>query len=645
MFLGVDYYPEHWDINLIDSDIARIKKLGCNVVRIGEFAWHLMEPEEGCFDFSFFDMVIDKLKKNNIKIIFGTPTATFPAWLYKKHPNILSKDENLQIRSFGGRRQYCFNSPEYNRYSLKITEELVKHYSREDAIIAWQIDNELGHEGSDLCYCENCHKEFINFLEVKYQSIKELNEVYGTVFWGQTYNSFSEVPIPTKTITIHNPSLMLDLARFRSFSLVSFANRQICKVRAFKGKNQLVTTNLPGGLFDKYFEHWKLAENLDFVSYDNYPVWGGLEKPVASEETALSLDFIRGLKNKNFWIVEQLMGAQGHDIIGYLPRPNEAQMWAYQAFAHGCSNMLWFRWRAMDKGAEQFCLGIIDQNNREGRKFKEVAECIDNIKKHDKVINSEINSDVALIYDYDNVHSWKFQQQSAGFNFLNEALRLYRPFYRLNVNIDVIPSVYDISKYKVVILPAMQIIDDDLFQKLDKFAVKGGTVIFGFRSGIKNKNNNLYFDQAAPCKIGKMAGIEILESESLGQTNKTVITDGKNRFDVKVWCDYIDSINAEVLYSYDDKFYRDKACITKNRYKNCDCYYIGGGVDDKVLLSIAKDILNNEKIRYMESPEGIELYSRKNLKEQKTFIINHTANEIKTDDYSLKPYQVKIIKE
>ena len=204
MYLGVDYYPEHWDYSMIDSDLIRIKKTGANTIRIGEFAWHMMEKEEGKFDFSFFDMVIEKAKKLEFDIIFGTPTATFPAWLGIKHKSIFSVDENDNKRSFGGRRIYCFNSDRYLEYTEKIVTALVKHYANEASIIAWQIDNEIGHEGSDICFCNTCHKKFQIYLEKKYIEIEILNDKYGTIFWGQTYNDFSEIPMPKPTITTHN---------------------------------------------------------------------------------------------------------------------------------------------------------------------------------------------------------------------------------------------------------------------------------------------------------------------------------------------------------------------------------------------------------------------------------------------------------
>ena len=227
MYLGVDYYPEQWDSSLLESDLDNIVELGCNVIRIAEFSWHMMEKKEGQYDFSFFDNVIKKAKERNLNIIMGTPTATIPAWLVAKEPSILSEFENGQKRSFGGRHVYCFNSPVMYEYSEEIIRKLVEHYKDERAIVAWQIDNEIGHEGSDVCYCSQCQRAFQKFLENKFNGdIDKLNETYGTTFWSQEYNDFTEIPTPMATITTHNPSLRLDWERFRSRSIERFISFQ-----------------------------------------------------------------------------------------------------------------------------------------------------------------------------------------------------------------------------------------------------------------------------------------------------------------------------------------------------------------------------------------------------------------------------------
>lgn len=646
MYMGVDYYPEHWPASMIDEDIQRMKEMGVNMVRIGEFAWHLMEPVEGKMDFSFFDMVIEKLKAADIKVMFGTPTATFPAWLAKKYPEILSMDENQNRHVFGGRRQYCYNSDAYLEYSMRIVDALVDHYKDEETIVSWQVDNEFGHEGSDMCYCPICHSKFQDYLENKYGAIGKLNDVYGTIFWGQTYNDFSEIPIPLKTITVHNPALQLDWARFRSDSLNGFAKTHTALVRKIKGDHQTVTTNVSGGFFGKWFDHEENLEDMDFVSYDNYPVWGGLREPLSPADIAMTLDFNRGLKNMNFWIVEQLIGAQGHDVIGYLPRPNQSKLWSSQAFAHGCNNMLFFRWRGMNRGAEQFCYGILDHDNETGRKYTEASEIISLAKSNEDILNSEIKARVAVLYDYDNAWSWRFQRQSSVFDYTTELMRLYRPFHDLNVPMDVVPLSRDISQYDVVLIPAQQIVDDAVSQKLKNFAESGGTVVMSFRAGIRDRDNNLHFNQKLPGKIHDLLGLKLGEIESL-QEGQIVKVDGKGRFkgtygECSVWRDLLIPETAEVLAEYDDHLDLPKACMTRNAFGKGSAYYVGGGVTNNIMRQLALEISKDKGIETTESPEGVEVIIRHSENSTKRFILNHNETEMVFEGRILKPFEVII---
>ncbi|MYL69764.1 cellulase family glycosylhydrolase [Halobacillus litoralis] len=647
-YLGVDYYPEHWPEEMIDEDIQGIKDMGANIVRIGEFAWHLMEKEEGAFDFSYFDRVIEKVKQQGLDVMFGTPTATFPAWLAQKHPSILSENENGNTRVFGGRRQYCFNSDKYRQYAAGITEKLVQHYKDEEAIVSWQIDNEFGHEGSDMCFCHQCHSAFHEYLENKYDSVEQLNDEWGTIFWGQTYNDFSEIPIPKPTVTTHNPTLKLEWARFRSASVNGFTHEMTEIVKKHKGSHQTVTTNVSGGFFDKWFDHEENVKPMDFVSYDNYPVWGGLEKPIPPEAIAMTHDFNRGLLDQNYWIVEELMGAQGHDVIGYLPRPNQAKMWSYQAFAHGCSNLLYFRWRGMTKGAEQFCYGVVDHDNVYGRKYKEVQSLFSEIKEHEELLNAEIKSDVAVLYDYDNIWSWRSQIQSKDFDFNEELLRLYRPFYRKNTNIDVIPASRDLSTYKVVLVPVMQLMDDALASRLRTFAEEGGTVIFSYRAGLKGKDNNMRIGEVLPGPVRDLIGARVEEIESLTAAHQLELQ-GEGAFaevpaSISVWRDLLVPEQAQTLYSYQDQFYKDYAAVTKNTFGKGSVYYIGGGLSEEALEKIASDVTSDQGIQTIESESDVEVYRRHIGGDYYLFLMNHSDKEKSYGKEKLGPFESRIVK-
>lgn len=649
MILGVDYYPEHWPADMLDEDIKRIVSLGANTVRIGEFAWHMMEPEEGRFDFAFFDNVIEKLKANGLQVIFGTPTATFPAWLAKKYPLALAVDENGRRHTFGGRRLYCYNAPEYKRATEKIVTELLTHYQSEEAIIAWQIDNELGHEGSDQCYCDYCQIGFQKFLKDKYLTIAGLNDLYGTIFWGQTYNNFDEIPAPKPTITTHNPSLMLDWARFRSESINTYAAMQIEIVNRFKRPAQKVTHNLFGGFFDRAYDQNVLAENLDVVSYDNYPVWGGLEQPLSPSHIAMTLDYIRGLKQQNFWILEQLMGAQGHTVIGYLPRPNQAKLWSYQAMARGCDALLYFRWRGMTRGAEQFCQGILDSDNQTNDKFLEVKGFFEEMQKEEKVFETIIDSEVALLYDYDNRWSWAAQPQSHAFDFTAEFVRLHAGFHKLGVMTDVIDIGKDFSPYKVVVLPVMQIVDKGLLSRLETFAAAGGTVVFGFRSGIKDKHNNLRLSKNI---LNAFCGIELSQYESLGMGQSVEIeADHCQDQDhiqghigqMTVWRDLVKTTSAKAIYRFTDTFFDQYAAVTVNEFgvNGGNVYYIGGGICEETLGGLVKSICKAQGIDLMSLPNGVEVVKRGS----RFVVMNHTEMIKSFGNTSLNPYEAKVVDE
>lgn len=648
MYLGVDYYPEHWNDDMLDHDLERIVALGANTVRIGEFAWHLMESVEGHYDFSYFDHVIHKIKAYGLKLIFGTPTATFPAWLAKKYPEILSVDENGQKRAFGGRRQYCFNSETYRIKSSQITTALLAHYQNEAAIIAWQIDNELGHEGSDQCYCESCHKGFQIFLKEKYGDIETLNKTYGTVFWGQSYNDFDEIPMPVKTITTHNPTLQLDWARFRSESINGYAKMQVDIVNKLKRPQQKVIHNFFGEFFDRAYDQNVLALSLDKVAYDNYPVWGGLEKPLLPVHIAMTHDYMRGLKRENFWIVEELMGAQGHTVIGYLPRPNQAKMWSYQAMARGCEALLYFRWRGMTRGAEQFCQGILDQDDQINDKYREVKTFFETIKGYEKVLSAPIEAEVAVLYDYDNRWSWQAQRQSHTFDFTNELLRLYEGFYVKNIHIDVIDMNKSWDPYKVIALPVMQIIDENLLMRLEAFAKKGGQIIFSFRSGIKNRDNNLRLGENI---LNELCGVKLKNYESLGHNDHvklSAVTQNLKGTDVAVatmhvWRDLLKPTTAEILYQYEDPFFNQYAAVTKNSVGNGSVYYIGGGLSKEATRGLIEQILNDAGISMYESVEGLELVRRGSDENTCLFIMNHTENEQSYLDHNFGPYETKIL--
>lgn len=646
MFLGVDYYPEQWAPSMLEEDLDNICELGCNAIRIAEFGWHLMEKTEGQFDFSFFDHVIERAKARGLSIVMGTPTATIPAWLAKKHPEILSEFENGSKRVFGGRHVYCFNSPALYTYSERIIRAMAEHYKDEKSIVAWQVDNELGHEDSDICWCGQCRKGFQDFLRQKFHGdIGALNETYGTVFWSQEYNDFDEIPLPAPTITTHNPALRLDWERFRSESIERFAAFQADLLRAII-PGVVVIHDFPGGGLGKHVDYSAVSKHLNIAAYNNYPVWGGQREPLAPNEIAFGLDYIRGLKRQNFWITEAIMGAQGHDVTGFSPRPNQAKMWACQGMARGCESMFFFRYRGATKGAEQFCYGVLDADNVKRRKFYEVQSFFHDIQAYAPQLETPMTSKAAIVYDYDSLAAFRIQRQSVLLDCEAEMKKYHKFFYDRNIPVDVIPANSDLTGYQVLILPQMILAKPEFQAKLKAFAQQGGTVVLTYRDFVKDPDNNLVFGKQIPVDFDSFAGVCVAETESLQEGQEFPLA-GEGLFaglqgQGGIFRDMLEVHGAQVLLRYHDPFYREFAAVTRNKQQSGWVYYLGCGLEDAVLDRVLEQVVTEQHIPMEPTQPGVEVVYRGDGDSQIRMVINHNAREAVYDGQALAPFQCSI---
>ena len=586
-YLGVDYYPEQWGMELVDADLDDIVELGANLIRIADFAWDRFEPQDGVYDFSFFDEVIEKAKAHGLKVMMCVPTATMPSWLYCEHPEIMNEDERGYRQPYGARRGYCYNNDVYIAKGIALAEKMADHYKDEDAIVAWQVDNEIGHEGSDICYCESCHRKFISYLKKRYRDIDELNQRWGTSFWTQTYSDFDDVPLPRPAFTAQNPSLRLEWARFRNQAAVNYIKGLADAVRRYDRRHP-VTHDFEGGIINKCFSPFDVAKDLDFVSYNNYPVWGGQKEPLTDSDLAFSVDFARGFSGKNFWVTESIMGQQGHNDIGYAPKPGEAKRWALDSLDHGVESLIFFRYRGYTKGAEQFCFGIVDADNEKRRKYYETKDFF-RLAKEKPVTYPK--SKACIVYDYDSKSSMAIQRQSDVFSYEKECQKFYRQFFMRGMNCDIIDSSGDLFAYEVVILPYMIIMSDAFKKRIRDYVSEGGKLILTARSAWKDEDNNLVFGKPLPVGLDDLSGCVVEEHESLleGQFSRCVYQGFEGRG--FVFEELLKVKDGKELVSWKDNPFGDYAAATVNAYGKGRCYYLGSSFDEELLTKLFDEIL------------------------------------------------------
>ena len=620
---GVCYYPEHWPKEQWPEHVRLMAEAGINTIRTGDFSWGVLEKEEGKYDFSLIDEAMELWAKAGIKVIMCTPTAGPPKWLVNKY-DILQRDRYGRPEGFGARREACANSQIYREKSAQIVEALGKHFQGNPNIIAWQIDNEFGCHESTRCYCENCRKEFGKWLEKKYKTIDALNEQWGTVFWSLQFSSFEDIILPTYNSCepenahswSHNPSLDLEFRRFSSDSWVDFQKMQIDILRKYTDKP--ITHNFMGHFSD--LDYYKMAEELDFVEWDDYPdnQWGGSEY----EYVSMANENMRGVKDRNFIVAEQQAGPAGWDQMGATPEPGQIRLWTHQAIAHGGEGTIYFRFKTLHYGMEQYWYGLLDHDGIPRRRYYEVKQTGEELKKLSPyILNAKNDYDALIVKTYDDVWAHEIKSHSPHFDYRNLLYAYYKANADLNVTTAVSVGNYD--RYKVVYMPGYNIIDPEQIQKITEYVQNGGTLVTTFRSGTRDQHNNLRTD-TLPGAFRELAGIEV---EEFDVPRKNTHVQGLVSSSASVWCDVIKPVTAKVLCTYSDRYFAGKAAVTVNQYGKGTVYYVGCDLEQDALKELIRYISQNAGIQLPDLPDGVELVKR----EYYCILLNHNEEEKKTD--------------
>ncbi|MBN1509684.1 MAG: beta-galactosidase [Sedimentisphaerales bacterium] len=624
MFIGVDYYPEHWPRERWETDARLMKEAGFNVVRLAEFAWIDMEPQEGQYDFSWLDDAIKLLARYDINVILGTPTAVMPAWLARKYPEALRMKTDGTRVVWGGRKNNCYSNRDYRLLSERITLAMAAHFARQRNVIGWQIDNEFGGEE---CFCPSCLARFQFWLQRKYGTLDELNRAWGNRFWGLKFTAWDQITIPDcatdRSWVMGNPSACLDWKRFITQQQARFQTGQVAILRELC-PDDFITHNFMG-LFSA-LDYYEMARDLDFVSWDNYPIWS--DKPNIPYDASLSADVMRGLKRKNFMIMEQTAGPCGWESFGRNPWPGEIRKIAYQQLAHGSDGQIWFRWRTCTVGREQYWHGLLGHDGEPLRRYKEAAQTAKEFRRLEGHLRgTTVMSDVAIVYDYDNLWSLSFQPGFAGNSLQNAIRRYYNAIMRAGVNVDIVSRQADLSPYKLVLAPDLSILPDETARKLDAYVKDGGVLLADCRTGVKDEFN-LCHDRTLPGLLSEPLGITIEEYSSLGADSsyRVVGDDGLTGTAIQ-YVDWVKPQGAKALAGYIGQWHMQPfAAVTRNEYGKGKGWYVGAVIsEDDFYDALIDRLLKDADVRpSVVPPAGVEASLRQGQGKSLLFLINHT---------------------
>ena len=605
---GADYNPEQW-IKYKDTvwkeDMMRAKEAGINELNVGIFAWSFLEPEDGVYDFSWLDEVMDMLHENGMKAILATPSGARPPWLAEKYPSVLRMDKERKPHVFGGRHNGCVSSPDFQRKVLEINTRLAQRYANHPALYMWHVSNEYNND----CHCPRCQKAFQEWLRERYGTIDNLNDCWWNTFWSHRFTSFEQVESPTTPSWLgecESPNHNLAWRRFCSDNLIKFFQMECEPLRKYT-PHIPITTNLmqtfPG------IDYFAQGRVMDVSSWDNYPQWRGDERDVdISYDASFKHDLMRGVGGqKPFLMMESCPGAVNWGGVNTLPPPGTVLYQGLQAIAHGSDSVQYFQFRAGRGGSEQFHGSVLPPDgSADTRAFREVTEVSAALEQLQPACGSVTRNQIALVYDWPNRWALDYAWMAhRGNQKYEDTVRAHHTaLVSAGYGVDMIDQLCDLTPYKAVIAPMVYLLRDGFAERLARFAENGGLVYLTYLSGYVNEES---LRHVTTPPLEALTGVRTDEIDAYDQGHENHFLWQGKAWPIKEMAQLSTPRGAQVLAAYQQQFYQGQPMLTRNTVGSGVCYTLQARVDTDCLTAVLGDLLRQHGIvPLMENlPHGV----------------------------------------
>jgi beta-galactosidase len=616
MRLGCAWYPEHWHEARWPEDLSLMRDAGMNVVRIAEFAWSRMEPEEGRFEFDWLDRAIALAAEHGLQSVVGTPTAAPPAWLTFKYPETLATRETGARATHGNRCHYSPTSVLYRRFCRRIAEEMAKRFGHNRHVIGWQIDNEY----NSVSYDDDARRQFQAWLRRRYRDLDSLNQHWTTAYWSEEYTDWEQIPLP---IGYHNPSLMLEWRRFITHVYRTFQREQIDAIRKHAAPRQWITHNFMGW-FDLY-DHYELTKDLDIASWDNYIGTGHLDYL----SNGAVHDLTRGFKRRNFWLMETQPGWVNWSGVNNPLDRGEVRCMAWHAVGHGADAVLYWQWRAALGGQEQYHGSIVAPDGRPRPLYEEVQQLGNEFAGVGRALrDTTVAAPIAILHSYDDRWAINFQRHHRDFDPVRQLVAYYRPLRARGYAVDVIHPMAPLRKYRLVIAPWLHMLDERTARHLRAYVRSGGHLLLGPRSGMKDPYDAL-LPSRQPGPLAGDLGAYVEEFYALDRAVPVAGTLGDG--EARIWAEWLqaDEADVEALLSYgpSNGWLDGQPAMVTRKLGRGRMTYVGACLDGALMDRVAEWLTQVSGVNSppLAPPGGVELCVRAGERGSVCILINHTA--------------------
>lgn len=591
LLYGVAYYDEYMPYERLDKDIEMMKEAGINVVRIAESTWSTVEPQDGVYDFTHIDRVLNAMDKAGIKVIVGTPTYAVPTWLVRKCPDVLVITPDGP-RQYGPRQNMDISNKNFRFYAERVIRKIMEHLKDHPAIIGYQVDNETkayNTAGPEV------QKLFVQYMKDKFVSLDSINKAFGLDYWSNRINSWEDFPSMGGSI---NASQVAEFAKFQRKLVTDYLGWQAAIVNEYKNPSQFVTQNFDlewrGFSFGIQTEvdHFAAAKSMDIAGVD---IYHPTQDALTGTEISFGGDIARSMKSgKNYLVIET--EAQG--FAQWVPYPGQLRLQAFSHLASGANMVEYWHWHSIHNSLETYWKGLLshdfepnptyEEAKTIGKDFQRLSPDLINLKKTNKV---------AILFSNEALSAFNWFKFGWGSTVsYNDILRsMYDALYRMNVEVDFVdPSSTNIEDYKLIIVPALYAAPDSLLELLNRFVKNGGHIVYTYKSGFSDQNVKVRTCRQ-PGIISEACGITY--SQFTVPQNVSLKGDpfqvGTENNKVNTWMELNTPTTAKVLAYYDHPVWGKYAAITQNSFGKGTATYIGCVTSNQVTEKILADAVKN----------------------------------------------------
>lgn len=634
LLYGAAYYDEYMPYDRLQQDVAMMKKAGINTVRIAESTWSTCEPQEGVFDFSHVERVMDAMEEAGINVIIGTPTYAIPTWMVKSHPDVMA--ETVKGRGIYGARQIMdITHPVYRFYAERVIRKLMECTAHRKCVIGFQVDNETKYYGTAG---KNVQEKFVKYLRKKFNNdLDAMNYEFGLDYWSNRINAWEDFPDVRGTI---NGSLGAEFEKFQRTLVDEFLSWQADIVNEYRREDQFITHN-----FDFEWRgysygvqpdvnHYHAAKALTIAGTD---IYHPTQDDLTGAEIAFGGDMTRSLKRDNYLVLET--EAQGYP--GWTPYKGQLRLQAYSHLASGANSVMYWHWHSIHNSFETYWRGLLSHDMQENAPYREaciIGNEFSRLGSH--LVNLKKKNEVAILVSNEALTALKWfgiEATAAGDHGIgyNDVVRwLYDTLFKMNVECDFVwPESDNLDQYKAIFVPALYAAPDELLEKLKQYTANGGTLVATFKTAFANENVKVSHEMQ-PHILSNCFGISYQQftfPKNTGLSGSIIngIAKGADEeAEAKVFMELLMPQEAEVLASYDHYNWKEYAAITKNHYRKGTAIYIGCMTDDNTLKAVLTEALNSAEVEIPEYSWPVIIRKGTNdLGKCVRYILNYSAEE------------------